>query len=122
MIDQKIKTTLDQANELFDSANEHLCKPEEDVVTYVVCHTLHKSSAMYLKGFLLQIGIEVDENSNLEALLAKCREVDARFKNLILEPQFNSNVTDEVWMSLDKVNEFVRLTKQAKEMVLNNSK
>lgn len=122
MIDQKNKSTLDQANELFDSANEHLCKPEEDVVTYVVCHTLYKSSILYLKSFLLNKGVEIDQNSNLENLLKKCRDIDSSFKDLKLEPQFNSNVTDEVWMSLDKVNEFVNLTSQAKEMVLNRSK
>ena len=107
MIDQKYKSTYDEANNLFDLAQEHMCKPEEDVVTYVVCHTLYKSSILYLKAWLEQNGYEVDENSNLEQLLTRCREVDSKFADLKLEPLFNANVTDEVWMSLDKVKEFV---------------
>ncbi|MEQ8359793.1 MAG: hypothetical protein RH860_09925 [Cytophagales bacterium] len=118
MIDQKVKSAWDQANELFDSANEHLCKPEEDVVTYVVCHTLYKASIHYLKSYLLHKEVEIEENANLATVLAKCRETDPRFNNLKLEPQFNANVTDEVWMSLDKVNEFVDLTQQTKDLVM----
>lgn len=117
MIDESIKINFNEANKLFDQAQEELCKPEEDVVPYVVCHTLYKSSILYLKAWMMQNGFEVGEKDNLEQLLTRCRKADNRFKDLKLEPLFNANVTDEVWMSLDKVREFVDLTNQTRSLI-----
>ena len=53
MFDQKIKTTMSQADALLDAANEELCRPEEDVVPYMVCNNAYKSVGKYLTGYAI---------------------------------------------------------------------
>ncbi len=92
MYDQKIKSTLDQAAELFDAAKEELCRPEEDVVPYMVCNNAYRSVTKYLNGYLLKNGIEIHHSMSLQVLLNLCRDVDPKFNDLDL-----SSMMSETW-------------------------
>ena len=117
MYDQKAKTTLDQADELFLTAQEELSRPEEDVVPYMVCRNAFKSVNKYLTGFLLQHGMEIHASISLEVLLERCREIDARFKDLNLDLLYNTSEAEDVWLDMDTVKDFIHLATQTREMV-----
>lgn len=117
MHNQKVKTTLDQADELFMTAQEELSRPEEDVVPYMVCRNAFKSVNKYLTGFLLKHGMEIHASMSLEVLLDRCREIDPRFNGLNLDPLYSTNEQEDVWMDMDTVKEFIGLATLTREMV-----
>ena len=117
MHNQKVKITMDQADELFLTAQEELSRPEEDVVPYMVCRNAFKSVNKYLTGFLLKHGMEIHASMSLEVLLNQCREIDPRFNNLNLDPLYSTSEQEDVWMDMDTVKEFIGLATQTREMV-----
>lgn len=117
MHNQKVKTTLDQADELFMTAQEELSRPEEDVVPYMVCRNAFKSVNKYLTGFLLKHGMEIHASMSLEVLLDRCREIDPRFNSLNLDPLYSTSEQEDVWMDMDTVKEFIGLATLTREMV-----
>ncbi|MGB5464192.1 MAG: HEPN domain-containing protein, partial [Aureibaculum sp.] len=65
----------DKANKLFtdaskklNEANEELFKPKEDLVTYMVCKNAQFAIENYLKGFLLQNGVNPAKYKTVESL------------------------------------------------------
>ena len=117
MFDAKIKTTLDQANELFDAAKEELCRPEEDVVPYMVCSNAYKSVNKYLTGFLMQNGIEIHNSLSMEKLLNLCRDIDPRFEDLSLRYMYNTKLREDVWVNMDTVRKFIDIATQTRKLV-----
>ena len=117
MHNQKVKITMDQADELFLTAQEELSRPEEDVVPYMVCRNAFKSVNKYLTGFLLKYGMEIHASMSLDVLLNRCREIDPRFNSLNLDPLYSTSEQEDVWMDMDTVKEFIGLATQTREMV-----
>ncbi|MEN8124456.1 MAG: HEPN domain-containing protein [Bacteroidota bacterium] len=78
----KGKEHFDKAREQLKIANEELFKPEEDVVTYLVCKNSQYAIENYLKGYLTQRGFETHDNETLEGLMKRCITIDAKFKNI----------------------------------------
>ena len=119
MNDQKIETMFEQANRLINSAQEELCRPEEDVVPYLVCRNAFLSVNKYLIGYLLMHEIDHNATMSLEILLEQCRAIDPKFNNLNLDSLYNANIHeyDDVWMDMNTVGEFIDLAKQTKNMV-----
>lgn len=118
MYTQDVKTVLDQADELFDTAREELFKPEEDVVYYMVCQNAFKSIHKYLTWYLLKNGTNLPDDATLEALLKQCREIDNTFNNLELAPLLiSSGDEDDVWVDIETAKEFMELAAQTRNMV-----
>jgi len=119
MNDQKIETMFEQADRLFNSAQEELCRPEEDVVPYLICRNAFLAVNKYLIGYLLKYEIDHNATMSLEVLLEQCRTTDPKFYNLNLDPLYKTNLHDEddVFMDMDTVHEFIDLAKQTKNMV-----
>ena len=117
MLDQKVKTTLEQAERLFMAAQEELSRPEEDVVPYLVCHKAYESINKYLTGFLLNNGIDVHMAMTLENLLEQCQAIDSKFKSLKLDPLYGVFESSDIWVDVDEVRELVRLATQTRKMV-----
>lgn len=117
MNDLKTKSTLEQADELFFSAKEELCRPEEDVVPYMVCHAAYKSVGKYLTGFLLKNDIEIHNSMSLEVLLKLCQDIEPRFKELNMDPLLQSTNNEKIWTNMGTVDTFMDIASQTRALV-----
>ncbi len=117
MFDQKIKSTMSQADALLDAANEELCRPEEDVVPYMVCSNAYKSVGKYLTGYMMKYVIEIHNSMPLDTLLNLCKDVNPRFSELDLEPIVHTPNPDDVWVDMSTVKTYIDLATQTREMV-----
>ncbi len=117
MNDLKTKSMLEQADELFLSAKEELCRPEEDVVPYMVCNAAYKSVSKYLTGFLLKNDIEIHNSMSLDVLLKLCQDIDPRFKELNMEPLLQSTNNEKIWTNMAIVDQFMDLATQTRTLI-----
>ena len=117
MHEQKFQTTLDQADELFNSAQEELARPEEDVVPYSVCRSAFKSVNKYLTGYLLKHGMDIHSSMSLEEMLKKCQEIDPKFNDLDLKLLYSTSEDEDVWMDMAIVKQYIGLAEQTKKLV-----
>lgn len=65
-------------------ANRELYKPEEDVVSYLVCKNAQFAVESYLKGYLVKNNVELDSFKSLNDLYNACCEINPRFKKVNL--------------------------------------
>ncbi len=117
MVEQIIKTTLEQADEYFNSAQEELFKPEEDIVHYMVCKGAYKAIQNYLIGYLLNHDLTLEPRATLQELLQLSRNIDARFNDLNLDLLYNAHEEEDVWMDYGTAREFMNLAIQTKELI-----
>ena len=82
----KVKATklFEEAIEKLHEANEELFRPEEDIVTYSVCKNAQYAIENYLKGFLLQSGIDTTGYKTIEALFEQCKKINPDFEKVDL--------------------------------------
>ncbi|MDP2059298.1 MAG: hypothetical protein U1C58_00590 [Flavobacteriaceae bacterium] len=78
-----------KANQLFDKAieklieaNEELCRPEEDVVSFMVCKNAQFAIENFLIGFLLHNAVVPNSKSTINELYEQCRAIDKNFEKL----------------------------------------
>lgn len=83
-MDKKAADHFEKAKDQLQKANEALFKPEEDVVTLLVCKNAMSSIENYLKGYLSKRGFETKENESTDQLLERCQLLDKKFKKLNL--------------------------------------
>jgi len=81
----------DKANKLFDDAieklneaNEELFRPEEDIVSFVVCKNSQFAVENFLKGFLLQNGVDPSNFKTIDSLYEKCKSINKKFEKVDL--------------------------------------
>jgi len=84
MMEDKAKKLFDDAIEKLNEANEELLKPKEDVVSYLVCKNAQHAIENFLKGFLLQNGIDPSKYKTTGRLYEQCRAIDKNFKEINL--------------------------------------
>jgi HEPN domain-containing protein len=65
-------------------ANQELFKPEEDVVTYLVCKKAQHAIENYLKGYLLKNGIDYSGFDSIESMYQECVRLNEEFKKVDL--------------------------------------
>ena len=80
-----------QANRLFEEAIEklneadaELFRPEEDVVSFLVCKNSQHAIENYLKGFLLQNEVDPSEFKTIDDLYERCKLIDKTFEEIEL--------------------------------------
>lgn len=117
MYEEKVKSTIDQAEELYDAAKEALCKPEEDVVPYVVCSNAYKSINKYLEAYLLEKSVDFDMSRPAEDMLEYCGKIDSRFEKLDLRKMLKPADSEEVWMNMDVANDYMELAEKIRSLV-----
>ncbi|MFT7605222.1 MAG: HEPN domain-containing protein [Saprospiraceae bacterium] len=119
MYNEKIKSTLDQADQFLENAQIEMYRSKEDVVPHAACSNARQSFTQYLTGFLLKNGVEDIREMSLIALLKKCEEINPKFKNLNMDTMYCSNETHDAnfCTHLGKVKECVQLATQAKKLV-----
>jgi len=116
-MDHAVKTKIDVAEDLLDRAREELCKPEEDVVPYSVCQSAYNSVVSYLSGVLINHTIEVPEPVKVEELLKRCRALNAKYKDLHLEPMYDPKKSEDVWMNLDTAKDYLKMAEKTRQMI-----
>ena len=73
---------FDLAKNKLKIANEELFKPEEDVVSYLVCKNSQYAIEAYLKGYLNHRGFETHDKETLEGLYERCISLDTKFNKI----------------------------------------
>ena len=81
-MEKKAKHQFDLAKNKLKIANEELFKPEEDVVSYLVCKNSQYAIEAYLQGYLNRRGFETHDKETLEGLFERCRSLDPKFNKV----------------------------------------
>lgn len=84
-MDDKAKKHFSKAEQEFHAADRELYKPEEDVVSLVVCRSTLGSIENYLKGFLALRGFETRTDESIGELIERCRMLDKKFNGIRIE-------------------------------------
>ncbi len=80
----KAKQLFDEAVEKLNEANEELFRPEEDIVTYSVCKNAQYAIENFLKGFLLEKGINPIGYKTIDELFEQCKMINKNFEKIDL--------------------------------------
>ena len=80
-----------KANKLFEDAvvklneaKEELLRPEEDLVSYLVCKNAQYAIENFLKGYLLQNGIDPGSYNTIDSLYEECKTINKNFEKVDL--------------------------------------
>ena len=80
----KAKQLFDEAIERLNEANEELFRPKEDIVSYSICKNAQYAIENYLKGFLLQQGVDASEYLTIDTLFEQCKKINPNFEKVDL--------------------------------------
>jgi len=83
-MEDKAKRLYETAIQKLKEANDELCRPEEDVVAFMVCQNSHIAIDNYLKGFLIENDIEPDASASVDKLYEQCKAVNRNFEKVNL--------------------------------------
>tara|TARA_R110000787_G_scaffold17143_3_gene54115 strand:+ start:13472 stop:13846 length:375 start_codon:yes stop_codon:yes gene_type:complete len=81
---ERAKALFKEAIKNVSEANEELCRPQEDVVSIMVCKKSQLAVNDFLRGFLLQQGVEPKIDMTLEELYKGCLTINPNFKKVDL--------------------------------------
>ena len=76
---EKAAEMFNKALQKLREANNELCRPEEDVVTSLVCSNSHAAIESYLRGFLMLNSVIPAEDASIAGLYEQCKAI--RFGN-----------------------------------------
>jgi len=80
----RARALFNEAIKNVNEAGEELCRPEEDVVSVLVCKKAQRATENFLRGFLLDNGVEPNNQSTLEALYQQCKKLNPSFSKVSL--------------------------------------
>ena len=83
-MEDKAKKLYETAIQKLKEANDELCRPAEDVVSFMVCQNSHTAIDNYLKGFLIENGIEPEASASVDTLYEQCKAVNKNFEKVNL--------------------------------------
>ena len=84
-MEEKVRELFDSAVKKLKDANDELCRPEEDVVAFMVCKNSQMAINNFLKGYLLKNGIETSSDETINELYTKCKSFNENFGKINLE-------------------------------------
>lgn len=84
-MESKAPGLFDEAVKKLQEANQELCRPEEDVVPYLVCKNSQYAIESFLKGYLLRNNVEPMGGENMNTLYKMCVELNEKFKEIDLD-------------------------------------
>ncbi len=111
------QSILSEADVLLLKAKEELCRPDEDVVHYMVCKHAYKAIEKYLAGFLLKNGVRIHNSTSISDLLGQCRTIDPDFRKLDLNLLTRAGDPQDLWMNKNTANEFIHLAEVTKNHI-----
>jgi len=80
----RARALFNEAVKNVNEANEELCRPEEDVVSVLVCKKAQRATENFLRGFLLDNGVEPKNQSTLNDLYLECKNLEPNFNKVSL--------------------------------------
>lgn len=89
-MEQNVSNYFKDAVARLKEANEELYKPEEDVVSFLVCQKSQHAIENYLKGYLLKNEIDPSQFNSIESMYEKCVTLNNEFRQVDL-----SNFTEK---------------------------
>ncbi|WNH08323.1 HEPN domain-containing protein [Thalassobellus suaedae] len=72
------------AAQKLNQASKELFKPEDDIVTYLVCKNSQYAIENYLKGYLLKNEVDTTEYETIENLYEQCKKLNKKFEKVSL--------------------------------------
>ena len=81
---QQVQEFYDTAVQNLKAANDELCRPEEDVVAFMVCKNSQVAISNFLKGYLLQNDVAVDTDATIDNMYNQCKAINPNFANIDL--------------------------------------
>ena len=91
----------DQTRKFFEAAyrnlseaNHELMRPEEDIVSMLVCKNAQNAVEGYLRGYLEDNDVDSSKLTTIKALYHKCVDLNPKFKELDLE-EFSCHSPDK---------------------------
>ena len=76
----RARALFSEAVKNINEANDELCRPEEDVVSVLVCKKAQRATDNFLRGFLLDHGVEPKNENTLNDLYLECKKAKPQFK------------------------------------------
>lgn len=83
-MESKAPGLFDEAVKKLQEANEELCRPEEDVVSYLVCKNSQYAMESFMRGYLLKNNIETAGDENINTLFKRCVVLNEKFGEIDL--------------------------------------
>lgn len=83
-MENKALGLFNEAVKKLQEANEELCRPEEDVVSFLVCKNSQAAIEKFLKGYLISKGIDPQGYKNIDSLFTQCVALNPQFEKLDL--------------------------------------
>ena len=80
----KSKDHFAAALEKLNEAKKELFRPEEDIVSYLVCKNSQHAIENYLKGYLLKNGVDVEDCNTIDSLYNQCLVINKNFDKVDL--------------------------------------
>jgi len=80
----KAKELFETAQEKLNEAKQELFRPEEDMVTYLVCKNSQHAIENYLKGYLLKNGVDIEDCNTIDSLYNQCLVINKNFEKVDL--------------------------------------
>lgn len=78
-----------------NEANKELYRPEEDIVTYLICKNSQIAIENYLKGYLLKNDVDPSNYKTIDSLYKQCKLINKGFEKVNLsEFKCKSDQTD----------------------------
>ena len=114
----QLNLAFENGEELLRIAQDELCRPEEDVVPYMVYEKAKLATAEFLISFLTHYGIQVF-SIDPEVLLNQCREVNNGFYELNITALINVGKDDNAWVNLASAKDFVTIAENTRAMVIS---
>ena len=75
---------FDEAVQRLKEANTELHRLEEDVVASLVCSNAQHAIQNYLRGFLIQNGVQPKEDETIDGLYEQCKKINRKFEEVSL--------------------------------------
>lgn len=80
----KAKEHFITAQEKLNEAKQELFRPEEDMVSFLVCKNSQHAIENYLKGYLLKNGVDVEDCLTIDSLYKQCLVINKNFEKVDL--------------------------------------
>ena len=94
-----------KAEENLENAQEALFKPQEDILSFVVCKNSQYAILNYLRGFLERKGFETHDHETIRGLFKRCRNIEPRFNQIKINEIDcrGKEIDDSYCLNLDKL-------------------
>ena len=84
-MEKQVQELFDEAVKKLHEANEELCRPEEDVVSHLVCKNSQLAMENFLKAYLIKLGVNLEKYEDINSLYYKCIAVNPKFVTVGLD-------------------------------------